>query len=513
MWRKDYTTSLKNLLAEASQAGGEARVERQHALGKLTARERMNLLFDEGTFIELGALRRSQSPELPSSKKLLGDGVVVGYGKIAGRLVYASSQDFTVSGGTLGETHSKKICEAMDLALQARVPYISINDGGGARIEEGVCSLSGYSGIFRRHTKASGVIPQISVILGPCAGGACYSPALCDFIFMTERTSQMFITGPAVVKAVTGEVIDADSLGGSLVHSTKSGVSHFVCKDDRECLLGVRKLLEYLPQNNRDLSMEYPSCKPSSKADIESIVPDNFKQAYDVRDVIANIADAESFLEIQPDFAKNVVIGFARLDGSTIGIVANQPRFLAGSLDVDASDKAARFVRLCDSFNIPILSLVDVPGYMPGTKQEHLGIIRHGAKLLYAYSEATVPKITLIMRKAFGGAYIAMNSKNIGADYVFAWPIAQIAVMGAEGAVDIIHKRELKASENPEKLRADLVSEYESKFLNPYIAASNGFIDEVILPETTREKLCVAFESLKTKQEGDIWKKHGNIPL
>lgn len=513
MWKKEYTDALKKMLAEASLEGGEERIKRQHAMGKLSAYERMDLLFDKGTFVELGALCKSENPDLPDSKKFFGDGVVVGYGKIAGRLAYASSQDFTINGGTLGECHSKKICEALDMAIQARVPFISINDGGGARVEEGVNSLSGYSRIFKRHTMASGLIPQISVILGPCAGGACYSPALCDFIFMTEHTSQMFITGPGVVKAVTGEDSSPDSLGGASVHSAKSGVSHFVCKDDKDCLASVRKLLEYLPQNNAEKPSVAPASKPSGKADFESIVPDNFKQAYDVCDVVANIADEGSFLEIQPEFAKNVVIGLARLDGNVIGIVANQPRVLAGSLDVDASDKAARFVRFCDCFNIPLLSLVDVPGYMPGVKQEHLGIIRHGAKLLYAYSEATIPKITLIMRKAFGGAYIAMNSKNIGADYVFAWPIAQIAVMGAEGAVDIIHKRELKASGDPGALRAKLVAEYEEKFLNPYIAARNGYIDEVIFPKDTRKKLCVAFESLRTKQENKIFKKHGNIPL
>lgn len=513
MWKKDYTNVLKNMLAEASLGGGEAKVRRQHDMGKLTAFERMDLLFDKGTFVELGALRKSNSPDVPESKKIFGDGVVVGYGKVCGRLVYASSQDFTVNGGTLGECHSKKICEAMDLAIRARVPFISINDGGGARVEEGVSALSGYSGIFRRHTMASGLIPQISVILGPCAGGACYSPALCDFIFMTEHSSQMFITGPNVVKAVTGEDTNPDSLGGSSVHSTKSGVSHFVCKNDKECIAGVRKLLQYLPQNNGEKPAASAAVKPSGNKDFESIVPDNYKQAYDVREVVANIVDDGNFLEIQPDFAKNVVAGLARLEGNVIGVVANQPRVLAGSLDVDASDKAARFVRFCDCFNIPLLTLVDVPGYMPGIKQEHLGIIRHGAKLLYAYSEATIPKITLIMRKAFGGAYIAMNSKSIGADYVFAWPIAQIAVMGSDGAVDIIHRRDIQEAEDPAAAREKLVSEYEAKFLNPYIAARNGFIDEVVFPKDTRKKLCVAFESLRTKQECGVQKKHGNIPL
>lgn len=513
MWKKDFVKTLNEKIATAKLGGGTERIEKMHAAGKLTARERLDFLFDKGTFVELGALTKSQRPELKETKKFLGDGVVVGYGKIGGRLVYASSQDFTVIGGTLGERHSKKICQVQELALRARVPYIGINDGGGARIEEGVCSLSGYSGIFLRHTMASGVIPQIAVVLGPCAGGACYAPAICDFVFMSEKSSKMFITGPNVVKAVTGEVVDADGLGGSAVHSSHSGVAHFVYSSDKECLKGVKKLLDYIPQNNEEKPAVKPVKKIALEKDLTSIVPDNPKQVYDVHDVIGQIVDVGSFFEIQPDFAKNIVVGFSRLNGEVVGIVANQPNHMAGVLDVDASCKAARFVRFCDSFNIPLLSLVDVPGYMPGSKQEQLGIIRHGAKLLYAYSEATVPKITLVMRKAFGGAYIAMNSKNIGADYVFAWPIAQIAVMGAEGAVDIIHRKEVEAAANPAEVREKFVNEYEEKFLNPYIAANNGFIDEVLLPAMTRERLCAAFESLKTKRLDGIPRKHGNIPL
>ncbi len=513
MWDKSYLEKLSERNAKAQAGGGAARVEKQHSQGKLTARERLEILFDKGTFKEIGAMRLSQSIELPESKRIYGDGVVTGYGKINGRPVYACSQDFTVSGGSLGSAHAKKICHVMDLALDSMVPFISINDGGGARIEEGVSSLDGYSGIFARNTWASGVIPQISVILGPCAGGACYSPAITDFIFMTEKTSQMFITGPAVVKAVTAEVVTPDQLGGAGVHSSKSGVAHFVYKDDKECLEGVRNLLKYLPQSNVDKSVAQAGTIVDKSADIEEIIPDNFKRAYDVRDVLNCFADKDSFLEIQPDFAKNVVIGFIRLDGNVIGVVANQPKYLAGSLDVDASDKAARFVRFCDSFNIPILTLEDVPGYMPGTKQEHNGIIRHGAKLLFAYAEATVPRVTLILRKAYGGAYIAMNSKNLGADCVFALPIAQIAVMGAEGAVDILRRKEIAASAEPAKLREQYISEYEEKYLNPYIAAGNGFIDEVIEPKSVRDRLVSAFENLKNKKKAVLWKKHGNIPL
>ncbi len=491
-----------------------ARYERQHEQGKLTARERLGLLFDSDTFVEVGALREAR-PNIygDRSVEIIGDGVVVGYGKVNGRAVYASSEDFTVNGGSLGEVHSAKICECMDMAMRAKAPFVSINDSGGARIDEGVCSLSGYSGMFLRNVHASGVIPQIAVILGPCAGGACYSPGICDFIFMTRDTAKMFITGPAVVKAVTREEVTFEDLGGAAMHATVSGCAHFVHRDDRECIMGVRRLLSYLPQNNL---LEPPTVEPNPldrSSEIELIVPDDTRQSYDVRDVISTFADGGEFLEVHESFAKSVVVCFCRLDGRVLGVVANQPSVLAGSLDVNSSDKAARFVRFCDCFNIPILSLVDVPGYFPGTEQERSGIIRHGAKLLYAYSEATVPKVSLIMRKAYGGAYIAMNSKKMGADYVFAWPIAEIAVMGAEGAVDILHRREIKDARNPVVTRAEFIREYESKHLNPYFAAANGLVDEVIAPEDTRKRLAQAFESLKYKKVDTPWKKHGNIPL
>lgn len=511
MWDKQYIADLRGKKHAANLGGGEKRIEKQHISGKLTARERLEILFDEGSFVEVGTLRAPIRGENTTS--YIGDGVITGYGLINGRIVFASSEDFTVNGGTLGECHSQKICQVMDMAMNVKAPFVSINDSGGARIEEGICSLNGYSGIFLRNTKASGVIPQIAVILGPCAGGACYSPAICDFIFMSQKTSQMFITGPAVVKSVTGEDTTVNELGGSAVHSTSSGVAHFVYEDDKKCLEGVRKLLEYLPQNSSELAEYKQGVAVDASEKIEDIVPDNMRKAYDVHSVIDTFVDKDSFFEIQKDFAKNVVIGFARLDGEVLGIVANHPVYKAGSLDSDASDKAARFVRFCDCFNIPILSLVDVPGYMPGIAEEHSGIIRHGAKLLYAFSEATVPKISLIMRKAYGGAYIAMNSKSMGADMVFAWPIAQIAVMGAEGAVNILNRKQLKESEDPERLRQSLIADYEDKYLNPYIAAANGYIDEVIEPQDTRRMISNALKALKTKKKITLNKKHGNIPL
>ena len=515
MWDEKYSAELGERLAAAEAGGGEVRVAKQHASGKLTARERMELLFDVGTFVEICALREAR-PNVYGDRHVSvpGDGVVVGYGKVNGRAVYASSEDFTVNGGSLGEVHSKKICQCMDMAMNAKAPFVSINDSGGARIDEGVCSLSGYSGMFLRNTRASGVIPQIAVILGPCAGGACYSPAICDFIFMTRETSKMFITGPAVIKTVTHEDVSFDELGGAAMHAGVSGVAHFVYEDDAACISGVRELLSYLPQNNR---LQPPALEAAEVVDrsgeIEEVVPDDGRRVYDVHSVIDLIADPGTFLEVHAAFAQSVVVGFCRLEGRVTGVVANNPKSLAGSLDVDSSDKAARFVRFCDCFNVPVLSLVDVPGYFPGLKQEREGIIRHGAKLLFAYAEATVPKVTLIMRKAYGGAYIAMNSKKMGADYVFAWPIAEIAVMGGEGAVDILHKREVAAADDPEVRRAELVAEYESKHLNPYFAAANGLVDEVIAPKETRRRLCQAFESLKYKQVDSPWKKHGNIPL
>ena len=512
MWDRKYNDELHKKMQAAIAGGGQRRIDKQHAAGKMTARERIYHLFDKGTFVEVGAIRETKT-ENTSIKTNPGDGVITGYGKINGKIVYVSSQDFTVNGGTLGEAHSLKICQIMDMALDAMCPYISINDSGGARIEEGINSLSGYSGIFIRNTRASGLIPQISVIMGPCAGGACYSPAICDFVFMVKNTSQMFITGPTVIKAVTGEQTSIEELGGTEIHGSKSGVAHFVYNNELSCLDGVKNLLKYFPQNNlqRPHYIAYKTVDESNK--IEQIVPDNMRRAYDVHDVINTFIDKNTFIEVHKNFARNVVVGFSRLDGEVLGIVANQPLVAAGALDVDASDKAARFVRFCDCFNIPLLSLVDVPGYMPGIRQEHDGIIRHGAKLLYAYSEATVPKVSLIMRKAYGGAYIAMNSKNMGADLVFAWPIAQLAVMGAEGAVDIIYKKQLKSADNPDELKNKLIVEYEQKYLNPYIAAANGYIDDVIEAKQTRKRISEAFISLKTKKKESPWKKHGNIPL
>lgn len=516
MWDEKYRNELEQRRTSAFKGGGEKRIENQHNKGKLTARERIEYLFDEGSFVEINTLIEAQDLRFGMDKKRVpGDGVVIGYGTINGRTVYASAQDFTVIGGTLGEYHSKKICHIMDMALKMRTPYVSINDSGGARIEEGISSLDGYSGIFYRNTKASGIIPQISVILGPCAGGACYSPAITDFVFMTKKTANMFITGPAVVKTVLSEDVSADELGGASVHTTKSGVVHFSYDNDYECLDGVKKLLSYLPENCDEKAPVSIGKARDESYKLEEIVSDNQRRVYDIKEVIETFADVDSFFEVQAEFAKNIVIGFSRIDGEVIGIVANNPKGgLAGSLDIDSSEKAARFVRFCDCFNIPLLTLVDVPGFMPGTKQEHGGIIRRGAKLLYAYAEATVPKVTLILRKAFGGAYIAMNSKGMGADLVFAWPIAQTAVMGAEGAVAIMNGKQIDSSDNPDEERTRLVSDYENEFMTPYIAAEKGFIDEVILPEETRQKIRSAFEALRLKDRNAAgFRAHGNIPL
>lgn len=497
-----------------SQGGGLDRIAKQHSSGKLTARERMEALFDDGTFIEIDNMITSRATDFGMDKKKRpGDGVVTGYGFIHGRIAFASSQDFTVGGGALGEAQAMKICRVMDKALQMKAPFISINDSGGARIEEGIDGLSGYADIFYRNTIASGVIPQISVILGPCAGGACYSPAITDYIFMTEKNSQMYITGPSVVKSVTGEVISSSDLGGAEVHSMTSGVAHFVYSDDLSCLNGVRQLLGYLPQNNEEKPMHVEGRRRDNSVSLSDIVPVDSKKPYDVRTVINAFVDENSFFEVQPDFARNIVVGFARMDGDTIGIVANQSQFMAGSLEINASDKGARFIRFCDCFNIPLLTLVDVPAFLPGSQQEHGGIIRHGAKLLFAYSEATVPKVGLIMRKAYGGAYIAMNSKGTGADVVYAWPIAEIAVMGAAGAVSIIGKKEIQKADDPTAKKEELLDEYNNKFMNPYIAAEHGYVDEVILPEETRAKIAEAFRMLKTKEASLPRKKHGNIPL
>ena len=513
IWNEDIER-LENRRKRILAAGGEDRIAKQHASGKLTARERMEALFDDETFVEINDMITSRAMDFGMDiKKRPGDGVVTGYGYIHGRIAFAASQDFTIGGGSLGEAQAMKICRAMDKALEMKAPFISINDSGGARIEEGIDGLSGYADIFYRNTIASGVIPQISVILGPCAGGACYSPAITDFIFMTERNSQMYITGPAVVKSVTGEIISSADLGGAAVHSSISGVAHFVYPDDLSCLNGVRELLGYLPQNNEEHSMKINGREIDNSVRIKDIVPENTKKAYDVRKVIETFVDEDSFFEIQRSFAKNIVVGFARLEGETIGIVANQSRVMAGSLEINASDKGARFIRFCDCFNIPILTLVDVPAFLPGSQQEHGGIIRHGAKLLFAYSEATVPKVGLIMRKAYGGAYIAMNSKGTGADMVFAWPIAEIAVMGAAGAVSIIGKKAIESAVDPSAKKEELLDEYNHKFMNPYIAAEHGYVDEVILPEETREKIAGAFRMLRTKKRALPMKKHGNIPL
>ncbi|MBQ3157466.1 MAG: methylmalonyl-CoA carboxyltransferase [Clostridia bacterium] len=512
-WQSQIERLMKKR-EEVYAAGGAERIAKQHASGKLTARERMEALFDDGTFVEINDMLSSRATDFGMDKKKKpGDGVITGYGKIHGRVAFASSQDFTVGGGALGEAHAMKICRAMDMAMDMKAPFISVNDSGGARIEEGIDSLTGYADIFYRNTIASGVIPQISVILGPCAGGACYSPAICDYIFMTEKNSQMYITGPAVVKSVTGEVISAADLGGAAVHSATSGVAHFVYPDDLSCLNGVRELLGYLPQSNEDTSLVVPGVPVDNCASLADIVPADSKRAYDVRDVIAAFVDAESFFEVQPNFARNIVVGFARIEGKTVGIVANQSAFMAGSLEINASDKGARFIRFCDCFNIPLLTLVDVPAFLPGSQQEHNGIIRHGAKMLFAYAEATVPKVSVIMRKAYGGAYIAMNSKGLGADVVFAWPVAEIAVMGAAGAVAIIGKRAIDAAADPDAKRKELVDEYNDKFMNPYVAAEHGYVDEVILPDETRQKVLAAFDMLAEKKKALPVKKHGNIPL
>jgi len=511
MWDKSQYQEFYTIREQSAQGGGQAKIDKQHSAGKLTARERLDILFDAGTFVEIGGTIETRIHDFGmDQKKAPGDGVVTGYGKIGGRLVFASSEDFTVIGGTLGEAHARKICAIQDMALEMMAPIIMINDSGGARIEEGVCSLSGYSGMFLRNTTASGIIPQIAVIMGPCAGGACYSPAICDYVFMVEHSSYMFITGPKVVKTVTGEVITADELGGAQVHMTKSGVAHFSYPDDKSCLEAVRKLLSYLPENTRQRPPVVQGTPVDRSDEIEDIVPQNQRRPYDVRRVIETMTDMDSFFEVQPAWARNAVVGLGRIDGETVGFVANQPDFMGGSLDYNSSDKMARFIRTCDCFNIPLVVLIDVPAFLPGFQQEHDGIIRHGAKLLYAFSEASVPKISLIMRKAYGGAYIAMNSKLMGADLTFAWPIAEIAVMGAEGAVEIMCRREIAAA--PE-LREQLIADYKKQFLNPYLAAARGYIDEVIEPGDTRKRISAALRMLSGKTRNPIPKKHGNIPL
>ena len=512
----DLNEKLKEKRAASQLGGGEKRIKAQHKKGKLTARERIELLVDEDSFQELGMFVEHRATSFGLDKqKIPGDGVVTGYGTIHGRPVYVFSQDFTVLGGSLSETHAEKICKIMDLALTSQTPIIGLNDSGGARIQEGVVSLAGYADIFYRNTRASGVIPQLSVIMGPCAGGAVYSPALTDFIFMVEDTSYMFVTGPNVVKTVTHEEVTSEDLGGAKAHAEKSGVNHFTSPTDVTVLKEVRDLMSYLPQNCNSLA-PHPSKFEFDKNKLEkisSILPDNANLPYDIRDVIDCVIDDNSFREVHKDFATNIVVGFARVEGRTIGVVANQPISLAGVLDIDASRKGARFVRFCDAFNIPLLTFEDVPGFLPGTDQEWNGIIVHGAKLLYAFSEATVPRITIITRKAYGGAFDVMNSKNIGADLNFAWPNAEIAVMGAKGAAEIIFKREIASAKDPEEKWKEKELEYAEMFANPYKAAARGIIDDVILPAETREKVIAAFKMLENKREELPPKKHGNIPM
>jgi propionyl-CoA carboxylase beta chain len=515
MLHQDKFKTLENKTEEALKGGGEARIEAQHKRGKLTARERIELLLDKGTFQELGMFVTHRSSDFGLDKqKFLGDGVVTGYGTINKRLVYVFSQDFTVFGGSLAEAYAEKIVKIMDMAMKNGAPVIGLNDSGGARIQEGVVSLGGYADIFYRNTRASGVIPQLSAIMGPCAGGAVYSPAITDFNFMVANTSYMFVTGPNVVKTVTHEEVSSEDLGGAQTHASKSGVAHFSADNEVESLNQLKQLLSYIPQNCEELppAKEYKA-GDEIRPELNGIIPENQNQPYDIKDVICKVVDEKSFLEVHKDFAENIVVGFARLAGKSIGIVANQPAYLAGVLDINSSKKAARFVRFCDAFNVPLLVFEDVPGFLPGTDQEWNAIITNGAKLLYAFSEATVPRITVITRKAYGGAYDVMNSKHIGADLNFAWPTAEIAVMGAKGAAEIIFRKEIKEAANPEKKLKEKEDEYNAMFANPYKAAERGYVDEVIKPEQTRERLIRGFKMLENKVDKLPKKKHGNIPL
>ncbi len=513
---KEKSEELNSKKEQAKLGGGETRIKNQHEKGKLTARERIELLVDSGSFEEIGMFVKHRSTDFGLDKvNYPGDGVVTGFAKIDGRPIALFSQDFTVFGGSLSETHAEKIVKIMKLALKAGIPIIGLNDSGGARIQEGVISLGGYADIFLLNTLTSGVVPQISVVLGPCAGGAVYSPAITDFIFMARKTSHMFVTGPNVVKTVTHEDVSFEELGGADTHATKSGVAHFTFDNEIETLLNVRKLLSFLPLNYKDqpsvLPFDLDSIKPEEK--LETLIPDNPNKPYDMKEIIHLIVDDSEFMEVHQYYAENIICGFGRLGGKTIGIVANQPQVLAGVLDINASVKSARFVRFCDAFNVPLLVLVDVPGFLPGTEQEWNGIIRHGAKLLYAFSEATVPKVTLITRKAYGGAYDVMNSKHIRGDFNFAWPSAEIAVMGPKGAVEIIFKKEIESSENPEAELEKKLNDYIQKFANPYIAAERGFLDDIIEPKETKRILINTFELLKDKVDHNPKKKHGNIPL
>lgn len=512
----DKIADLQHQRALLEQGGGKEKIAKQHDAKKLTARERILYLMDEGSFVEVDAFVKHRCTEFNMSQtQAPADGVVTGYGTVDGRLVYVYSQDFTVIGGSLGEMNAKKICKVMDMAIKMGAPIIALCDSGGARIQEGIAGLSGFGEIFSRNVFASGVIPQITAIMGPCAGGASYSPALGDFVFMVDGTSEMFVTGPSVISAITGEKITMEELGGAKAHTEKSGVAHFIAKDDKECLDNIKTLLSYLPSNNLE---ETPYINTGDEINrispqLTNIMPDDSNKAYDVKDVISQIVDNQAFFEVHKNYAKNIVVGFARMNGSTVGIIANQPKVMAGSLDVNSSDKAARFIRFCDCFNIALVTLTDVPGYFPGLEQEQNGIIRHGAKLLYAYAEATVPKINVIMRKAYGGAYIAMSSKHLGADSVFAWPSAEIAVMGPEGAANIIFKDEIKNSDNPIETRKEKIQEYKEKFANPFEAAKYGFVDDIIEPDSTRPRIIAALEMLASKRETRPNKKHGNFPV
>jgi propionyl-CoA carboxylase beta chain len=512
----DPLTHLEDLERRAGLGGGEDRLRRQHDAGKLSARERIDLLFDPGTFQELDKLVTHRCRDFGMEEQLIpGDGVVSGHGRVDGRPVYAFAQDFTVFGGSLSETNAAKIVKIMDLAMKMGAPVVGLNDSGGARIQEGVVSLGGYADIFLRNTLASGVVPQISAIMGPCAGGAVYSPAITDFNIMVEGTSYMFVTGPDVIRTVTHEDVTKDELGGAMTHNATSGVAHFAVADDRECLQLIRELLGYLPSNNIDEAPRVSTSDPLDREDeaLDRLVPESPNQPYDMLDLIHAVADDGVFLEVHRHFAKNLIVGFGRLGGRSVGFVANQPAHLAGTLDIDASVKGARFVRFCDAFNIPLVTFEDVPGFLPGTRQEYGGIIRHGAKLLFAFAEATVPKVTVITRKAYGGAYCVMASKHIRTDMNFAWPTAEIAVMGPEGAVNILYKRELEKADDPIAARAARVAEFREKFANPYVAADRGFVDEVIRPRQTRAKLIAALAALETKRDRNPPKKHGNIPL
>ncbi|PKB72674.1 MAG: methylmalonyl-CoA carboxyltransferase [SAR202 cluster bacterium Io17-Chloro-G7] len=508
--------SLEKLRLQSQKGGGQQRIDAQHSRGKLTARERLALLMDEGTFEELDSFVTHRATDFGlADRTFLGDAVATGHGKVEGRQIFAFSQDFTVFGGSLSEVVSQKICKVMDLASKTGCPVVGINDSGGARIQEGALSLAAYGDIFLRNTMYSGVVPQISVILGPSAGGAVYSPAITDFVFMVKELGQMYITGPDVIKAVTGEEVSHEQLGGAATHATRSGVAHFIYDTEEECLSEVRHLLSFLPSNNLEDTPLVANRVGSSMndPDLRYLIPDDANRAYDVRDIIYRLVDDEEFLEVHHNFAPNVVIGFGRMDGRAVGLVGNQPAHLAGVLDIDASNKAARFVRFCDCFNIPLVTLVDVPGFMPGVEQEYGGIIRHGAKLIFAYAEATVPKVAVITRKAYGGAYIVMSSKHLRSDINLVWPSAEIAVMGAEGAVNIIYREDISKSENPDRRRKELVADYQEKFTNPYVAAKYGFVDDVIDPADTRLRIVKALEMLQNKRDTLPAKKHGNIPL